>query len=91
MKSVKRMIKKCNKSKEEILQGLMILQNTPLSCGKSPAELIYGRRLRDNLPNIIDIQSSKVKQLDRIERKVAKKHHDETVRNINLPLFDQDN
>ena len=82
VKSVKNLIKKCKNLKEDILKGLMIPRNTPLACGKSPAELVYNRRLRDNLPTINDIQSPNVKiQGDRnlkLERQITKRNHDKT-------------
>lgn len=32
--------------------GLLIYRSTPLECGKSPAELLFGRRIRTNLPQL---------------------------------------
>ena len=52
VKVVKQLLKKCKGSKQSIRKGLLILCNTPLACGKSPAELLMGRRLRDNMPCI---------------------------------------
>ena len=37
-------------SNEDIYKGILILRNTPIKCGLSPAELLHGRQLRDNLP-----------------------------------------
>ena len=50
VKTVKRLIKKSKVSNQDMLKGLLILRNTPTSNGKSPAEVIYGHTLRDNLP-----------------------------------------
>ena len=38
--------------------GLLSSRNTPLACGKSPAELLLGRSLRDGVPRYPD-QSNK--------------------------------
>ena len=59
VKSVKRLIKKCTRSNEDFLKGLMILRNSPLACGKSPSELMFNRILRDNLPTIPQITDRK--------------------------------
>ena len=48
VKSVKRLLKKCQRSKEVMLKGLLILRNTPLACGKSPSQLLQGKQLRDS-------------------------------------------
>ena len=40
VKVVKQLLKKCNSSKQDIRKGLLILCNTPLACGKCPAELL---------------------------------------------------
>ena len=50
VKAVKRLIKKCHRSNQDILKGLLILRNTPIKCGQSPAQLLKGYTLRDNLP-----------------------------------------
>ena len=51
VKIVKTMIKKAN-NRQEIMKGLMIIRNTPLQCGKSPAQLIFNKTLEDNLPRL---------------------------------------
>lgn len=40
------------KMKQDIQQGLLVIRNTPLQCGSSPAELLMGRRLNDNIPRL---------------------------------------
>ena len=52
VKIVKGLIKKLNRSNKDIKKGLIIIRNTPLSCGKSPAELLTGHKLCDNLPRV---------------------------------------
>ena len=50
VKAVKRLIKKCHRSNQDILKGLLILRNTPIKCGQPPSQLLKGYTLRDNLP-----------------------------------------
>ena len=81
VKIVKRMLKKCKGSKQDILKGLLVIRNTPLSCGKSPAELLLGRKLRDNLPeiNCQDVSSeAKVRKVAE-ERQNQKEYHDRKI------------
>lgn len=40
VKVVKTLIKKSCRSHEDIQKGILVIRNTPLSCGKSPAELL---------------------------------------------------
>ena len=50
VKSVKKTIKKCVHSKQDIYMGLLILRNSPLNCGSSRAQLLVNCKLQDNLP-----------------------------------------
>ena len=50
--AVKNYLKKSNHSKSDIYKSLLALRNTPLACGQSPAQLLYNRTLRDDLPRI---------------------------------------
>ena len=50
VKTVKKLVKKCSRSGQDIKKGLLILRNSPLKCGKSPAQLLFGHSIRDNLP-----------------------------------------
>ena len=59
VKTIKTMIKKCDGSRDAIFKGLLAIRNTPLQCGYSPAQLMMGRRLRDNVPNIEDAESQR--------------------------------
>ena len=52
VKTIKGMVKKCLSSNKDVKQGLLSIRNTPLSCGRSPAELLMGRQLNDNLPRL---------------------------------------
>ena len=49
VKMTKAMIREQVETKQDITEGLLIIQNTPLQCGYSPAQLLMGKRLRDNL------------------------------------------
>ena len=59
VKTIKTKIKKCDGSRDAIFKGLLAIRNTPLQCGYSPAQLMMGRRLRDNVPNIEDAESQR--------------------------------
>ena len=81
VKIVKRMLKKCKGSKQDILKGLLVIRNTPLSCGKSPAELLLGRKLRDNLPEINCQDVGGEAQVRKVaeERQNQKEYHDRKI------------
>lgn len=53
VKTVKRTIKKSIESNQDIKQSLLILRNSPLKNGRSPAELLMGRKLHDILPTYV--------------------------------------
>ena len=76
VKVVKNLIKKCKGSRQDILKGLLILRNTPLGCGKSPAELLMGRKLRDNIPSIETDRRGITRDLVR-EREEQKRYFDQ--------------
>ena len=75
------MLKKCKGSKQDILKGLLVIRNTPLSCGKSPAELLLGRKLRDNLPEINCQDVGGEAQVRKVaeERQNQKEYHDRKI------------
>ena len=50
VKIVKNLIRKCQHSGQDVYRALQVYRSSPLECGKSPAELLYNRRLRSNLP-----------------------------------------
>ena len=76
VKTVKKLLKKCYRSKQDILKGLLILRNTPIKCGRSPAQLLKGHCLRDNLPRISEGKQTAPYRHIVEERQLAKKHHD---------------
>ena len=48
--SAVKIVKKIFKLNNDPYLALLTYRNTPLSCGVSPAQLLFGRRLRDRLP-----------------------------------------
>ena len=48
------------KSEDEIYTGLLAYRATPLSCGKSPAEILYNRKLRTYLPILEDQKNKRI-------------------------------
>ena len=87
VKTVKKMMRKCLATKQDISQGLLSIRNTPLSCGASPAELLMNRQLNDNLPRL----PSTMNQEDRrkrdmvAEREIQKKFHDRKINQRSQP------
>nr|XP_047138956.1 uncharacterized protein K02A2.6-like [Hydra vulgaris] len=81
VKSVKLWIKKCYMSNEDIYKGILILRNTPIKCGLSPAELLHGRQLRDNLPRFQSQNKEQSKYSREIvkERVQSKKYYDTNI------------
>ena len=75
VKSVKSLIKKYHRSNQEISKGLLILRNTPVHCGKSPAQLLFGHSLRDNVPRLTEMKSNVTRDI-RKERFSSKEYHD---------------
>ena len=49
VKTVKKLIMKCIDTHEDIYKALLAYRSTPLTCGKSPAQLLMGRRLKGTL------------------------------------------
>ena len=66
------------------MKGLLFLRNTPLKCGKSPAELMMGRILRDNLPRLQPTTSPKQRPVSQ-ERIDAKRFHDRKIQTRATP------
>ena len=81
------MIKKCVRSNQDILMGLLILRNSPLQCGLSPAQLLMGRQLTDNLPKIHKPRSEMPQRNLHKQRLSAKFHHDTKLQITKSELF----
>ena len=81
VKTMKAMVKKCLASNNDIKQALLTIRNTPLSCGKSPAELLMGRQLNDNMPRLPAQMNSNESGTRPImaERYKQKEYHDQKV------------
>ena len=79
VKSVKRLFRKCHRSNQDVQKGLLILRNTPLQCGRSPEELMFGRQLQDNLPRWQPQTESNIKRPVEQERQQIKRYHDSKI------------
>ena len=93
MKSVKSLLRKCGGDIAKFQKGMLILRNLPLKNGKLPAQLLFGRHLRDNLPTLTSNleQREFVKRDLTEERKKAKFYYDrhvpKTTSNEDSPAF----
>ena len=87
VKTVKLLIKKCLLTNQDIKEGLLAIRNTPLQCGFSPAQLLMGRTLQDNLPNFQDITTPPPPITRDLQRERAKQkiYHDDIHRTVNCP------
>lgn len=78
VKLLKNILRKC----DDPYLGLLAYRNTPLSCGLSPAELLYGRKLKDRVPTMnykllpkeVNHQIIREKMLE--EKSTQKKNYD---------------
>ena len=52
VKNAKKLLKKCGAPNNEFWKGMLAIRNTLPSSGKSPAQLLLGRSLRDSLPRL---------------------------------------
>ena len=71
---VKRLLKKAKESDEDPYLALLSYRNTPLSGGKSPAEILMNRKLRDRLPDATGYQASKFIKPQNFKQKVYYDH-----------------
>ena len=52
VKNVRTLLKKCGSvNHDEFWKGMLAIRNTPLSCGKSQAQLLFGQPLDDFPPH----------------------------------------
>ena len=79
IRTVKQLIKKCTDTNQDFYRALQIFRSTPLLCGFSPAQLLMGRRIRNNLPlctTMLKPMYNHVKRNFVKERKRYKKYYD---------------
>ena len=81
VKTVKNMMKKCLASNLDVKKALLSIRNTPLSCGRSPAELLMNRTLRDNMPRLPTLTNTKTAGSRDLmaERNKQKQQHDKHI------------
>ena len=81
VKSVKSLLRKCGGDIAQFQKGMLILRNSPLKDGKSPAQLLFGRQLRDNLPTLTsNLEQRQFVKRDMIsERTKMKEYYDSRV------------
>ena len=87
VKSVKKTIKKCVCSKQDIYMVLLILRNSPLNCGSSPTQLLKSRKLQDNLPKFHMSRPLKPQQ-DLLQERMKLKQRDD-VKLPNQKVFEK--
>ena len=70
--------------------ALMVYRNTPLDSGKSPAELLFGRPLRTDLPQAPEeVSLSEFKQRDEMLKRAQKEGADRRRRARELPVLER--
>ena len=85
VQSSKQLIKKGIDSSQDFYQSLLILRSTPLQCGLSPAQLIMGRRIRNNLPlydNLLNTNACNFKRNFTKEKVKYKHYYDKHCKNL---------
>jgi transposase InsO family protein len=80
VKIIKNMIKKCITHNDDITAGLLAIRNTPLQCGSSPAQLLMGRQLQEQLPTFHMQNDNSSKRDLQTERQKQKKQYDKQIR-----------
>ncbi|XP_062558245.1 uncharacterized protein K02A2.6-like [Armigeres subalbatus] len=86
VKIVKRLLKKSLETKSDFWQSLLQWRNIPNSCGSSPAQRMFSRRTRFNVPMADGKFNPKiqegVKEQIKQNRRHAKYYYDRTARNL---------
>lgn len=75
VQTVKRLMYKAKDSGADFYQSLLVYRSTPLECGRSPAHLLMGRRLRSNLPILLKMQEGEVKRIYKEQQKAKQKFY----------------
>ena len=83
VKIVKNIMHKTKHSGQDLYKALQIYRSSPLECGKSPAELLFSRRLRSNLP-IADslLRPQQMQTISVRKREEQQKRYDQHARNL---------
>ena len=72
VKTVKNILKKSMDSNSDVFKALLAYRTTPLQCGKSPAQLLMQRRLKNTLPmhhSLLKVSNGE----ETVEQKLAQK------------------
>ena len=81
VKNVKNLLLKCGGMNDAFWHGLLQLRNTPMSHGKSPAELMFGRQLNDHFPRFPHFHETREKFLDDVTKeRISENRSKEKVR-----------
>ena len=88
VKVVKSLIKKCHRSNQDLAMGLMNLRNSPIRGMASPAQILLGHQIQDNLPSVTNLWDQPVYSRDiDSERLKSKEQYDRHVPQQTLPTF----
>ena len=75
VKVVKSLIKKCHRSNQDLAMGLMNLRNSPIRGMASPAQILLGHQIQDNLPSITKLRDQPVYSRDMQKTRLTSKQH----------------
>lgn len=96
IQTVKRIMLKAVEDNKDIFMALLQFRNTPMEGLGSPAQLLFGRRLRDNVPSPVQllnprtINPSQVKNILKQKQQMQKNYYDRGVKSMK-PLQDCEN
>jgi len=84
VKTAKYLVEKCKETKQDFNEALLESRCTPRADGISPAEAMFGRRLRSAVPRV---DCSPGDKLQRIRAQQQKVRHDQTARNARMDVL----
>lgn len=85
VQTVKNIYKKCDETGEDRELGLLVYRSSPLECGKSPAELLFGRPIKSNLPMKLCNQNNEQTMQKKIQQKIKQKfYHDQNCKPLEV-------